>query len=112
MVKSRIKDLAVQRMYILFDAGIEAVRRKDYHFARRYGELIRRISMRSRIKVPKSIKRWICKKCKIVMVPGINVRIRTRKKGKVLRIVTRCLVCGWIHRYEFLRCRHWQDLEE
>ncbi len=90
-------------MEILFNLGIEAVRRNDFDLAKRYGILINRIAMRARVKVPKSIKRWICKNCRTIMVPGINVRTRTRRKGKTLRIVTRCLVCGWIHRYEFIR---------
>ncbi|MEM0372159.1 MAG: ribonuclease P [Ignisphaera sp.] len=105
MHKDKLKDIAIQRMYILYSMGVEASRMKDYRFARRYGELIYRISMRNRVKIPRSIKRWICKNCKVIMVPGVNVVIRTRRKGKTLRVITRCLVCGWIHRYEFLRCR-------
>ncbi|MEM1541233.1 MAG: ribonuclease P [Ignisphaera sp.] len=105
MHKNKLKDMAIQRMYILYSMGVEASRMKDYRFARRYGELIYRISTRGRVKIPRSIKRWICKNCKMIMVPGVNAIIRTRRKGKTLRIITRCVICGWIHRYEFLRCR-------
>ena len=101
-----IKDLAIQRIYILFRLGVEAVRRGEYTLAQRYGELIRRLAMRARVKIPKGIKRWICKNCNVIMVPGINCRVRTRSEGRVIRLVTRCLVCGWIHRYEFRRKRH------
>ncbi|MEM2221435.1 MAG: hypothetical protein QXU34_06695 [Ignisphaera sp.] len=47
----------------------------------------------------------MCKNCSIIMVPGFNARVRSRREGKTLRVVTTCLVCGWIHRYEFIRCR-------
>jgi len=100
-----LRDIAVQRMYILFRLGVDAVKSGRIEYAKRYGYLIKRISMRNRVKIPRSIKRWICKNCCVVMVPGFNVRVRTRREGKTLRVVTTCLVCGWIHRYEFVRCR-------
>ncbi len=100
-----LRDLAIQRMRILFRLGVEAVRQGEFDLAKRYGELIRAISMKSRVRIPRSIKRWICKNCHVIMVPGINARIRTRREGKTLRVVTTCLVCGWIHRYEFVKRR-------
>jgi ribonuclease P protein subunit RPR2 len=101
-IEKLIRIIAIERMELLFKLGIEAVKRGDYEYARRYGELIKRISMRTRVKIPKDIKRWICKHCHIIMVPGFNARVRTRRDGKALRVVTRCLSCGWIHRYEFV----------
>lgn len=100
-----LRDIAIQRMYILFKLGVLAVESGRIEYARRYGELVRRISMRCRVGIPRSIKRWICKNCSVIMVPGLNARIRSRREGKTLRVVTTCLVCGWIHRYEFTRCR-------
>uniref|UniRef100_A0A7C2ZMZ5 Ribonuclease P protein component 4 n=1 Tax=Ignisphaera aggregans TaxID=334771 RepID=A0A7C2ZMZ5_9CREN len=98
-----VKRIALERIYILFGLGVNAARRGDIGLARRYGELIYRIATRVRVKIPRNIKRWICKECRAVMVPGVNAMVRTRREGKTLRIVTRCLSCGWIHRYEFLR---------
>lgn len=106
-IKTLVRNIALERMLVLFNLGVEAVKKGDFELARRYGELIYRISMRVRVKIPRSIKRWICKNCRVIMVPGINVKIRTRRDGKTLRIITRCLTCGWIHRYEFVRCRKW-----
>lgn len=100
-----IKRIALERIQILFNLGVGAIRRGEYDLAYRYGKLIHRISMRVRVKIPRNVKRWVCKHCKVIMVPGVNAKIRTRRKGKTLRIVTRCLMCGWIHRYEFHRCR-------
>ncbi|MEM1644671.1 MAG: ribonuclease P [Ignisphaera sp.] len=101
--KDKIRIIALERMSILFKLGIIAVKNHDYDVARRYGELIYRISTRLRVKIPQSIKRWICKNCCVIMVPGLNAKIRTRRDGKTLRIITRCMVCGWIHRYEFVK---------
>ncbi|MCS7110735.1 MAG: ribonuclease P [Ignisphaera sp.] len=100
-----LRDIAIQRMYILLELGVTAVERGRIEYAKRYGELIKRISMRCRVDIPRSIKRWICKNCNVIMVPGSNARVRSRRKGKTLRVVTTCLVCGWMHRYEFTRCR-------
>ncbi|MEL9940122.1 MAG: ribonuclease P protein component 4 [Ignisphaera sp.] len=100
--RGAIRDIAIERMEILFKLGIEAVKNGYTDLAKRYGELLIRISMRNRVKIPKEIKRWICKQCHTIMVPGFNARVRTRRDGKVLRVVTKCLSCGWIHRYQFV----------
>ena len=103
MRRSLLRDLVIQRMRILFKLGVEAARRHEYDLSRRYAELIKLLAMRTRVKVPKGIKRWICKRCNVIMIPGLTARVRTRREGKTLRVVTTCLVCGWIHRYEFVR---------
>ncbi len=90
-------------MRILFRLGVEAAKRSEYELAKRYGELIKLLAMRTRTRIPRGIKRWICKNCNAIMVPGYTARVRTRREGKTLRIVTTCLVCGWIHRYEFVK---------
>ena len=102
MEETVLRDLAIQRMKWLFRLGVEAARENRIDLARRYGELIRLISQRTRIKIPKRIKRWICKNCNSIMVPGITARIRIRRDGAALRVVTTCLACGYIHRYEFV----------
>lgn len=107
-VSKHIKTIALQRMYILHSLGIDAVRNGEIDLAHRYGELIYRIATRVRVKIPLNIKRWICKNCKVIMVPGINARIRTRRDGRITRVITKCFTCGWIHRYEFLRYKGYQ----
>ncbi|NPA97720.1 MAG: ribonuclease P [Crenarchaeota archaeon] len=106
-----LKDLAVQRMRWLFRRGVEALLRGDRELACRYGQLIRAIALRSRTRIPRSIRRWICKNCSCIMVPGLTARVRIRREGKTLRIVTTCLICGYIHRYEFLRGKDRHEAE-
>ncbi len=105
MSRDLMRDLAIQRMRILFRLGIEAAKRGEHELSKRYGELIKSLAMRTRARVPRGIRRWICKNCNAIMVPGYTARVRTRREGKTLRIVTTCLVCGWIHRYEFVKKR-------
>lgn len=102
---SRAKLIALENMSTLYNLGLDATRKNDVVLSRRYGDLIYVISMRMRTRIPQVIKRWICKNCRVIMIPGVNAVIRTRRKGRSLRVITRCLVCGYIHRYEFLRCR-------
>jgi len=92
----------VDRMNSLFDMAVDAARRGDINLSRRYCELIKLYSQASRVKIPRDIKRWICKGCGAAMIPGLNATVRTRREGKTLRIVTRCMICGYIHRYEFV----------
>lgn len=98
-----LRDLALQRMRILYSLGAEATKLGEVEYSRRYGELIRAISMRVRVRIPRYLKRWICRRCNAIMVPGYNARIRTRREGRALRVVTTCLSCGWVHRYQFTR---------
>ena len=45
------------------------------------------------------LKRSMCSKCKVVLVPGNTARIRVRSKGgNQFRVVT-CVVCGLSKRY-------------
>jgi len=95
------RDIALQRMQILFDNAVRSVRNGNIRFARRYCILIKKISMRNKVKIPRRIKRAICKNCFIPLIPGVTCRVRIKSEGKNSRIVVTCLVCGWIHRYRF-----------
>ena len=91
-----IKKIAIERMRILYNfSRIEPV------FADRYAELIRRISAKSRTKIPLDIKRRICKKCGHMLFPGKNMRARTSKTMKTVNLT--CLDCGNIMRFPYSR---------
>ena len=49
-----------------------------------------KISTRHNIGLPNNIKNRFCRKCKIMLFPGVNSRIRIRKK---IRCLT-CYACG------------------
>jgi len=98
--RSEIRDLARQRIRWLFKLAYEETKKKNYERARRYAELIIRIAEKGKVKVPKSIKRSICKNCKIILIPGITARVRIRSEGsKGSRVTVTCILCGWMKRY-------------
>lgn len=98
--KRILRDLVIQRAYILRDLSYEAMRRGDVELALVAGSMIFRISSRNSVRLPREIKMGFCKRCRAPLIPGLTamVRLRGRGSGK-LRIVT-CLLCWNIHRME------------
>ena len=96
-----MRDLALQRIKLLYKYALNEARRDNIKLARRYIYLIKRIAAKARVKVPRRIKRSVCKNCQIPLIPGITSRVRLQSEGKGSRIVVTCLVCGWIHRYPY-----------
>jgi ribonuclease P protein subunit RPR2 len=98
--KNLIQDIAIQRMWRLFELAI-----KDYEKhpdrSERYVQLIRNISMRNRMSIPREIKRSICKHCYAFLVPGSNALYRL-KEGY---IVISCQRCGKKMSYPYKRLK-------
>ena len=92
------KKIALERIDILFKEA-EKTAKKDINLANRYIELARKISMKTKTKIPSELKRKFCKYCRKYLVPGINLRVRM-SKGKV---IYNCLNCGKIMRFSVLR---------
>ncbi len=99
MSRGLLRDLAIQRIKILYRLALEETRRKRYDLARRYMELIIKISHKARVKPPKYIRRGYCRRCKIPLIPGLTARVRIQSEGKGSRVVVTCLLCGWRRRY-------------
>jgi len=98
--KNLIQDVATQRMWRLFElAKREYVTHPDR--SERYVQLIRNISMRNRMSIPREIKRSICKHCYAFLVPGSNALYRL-KEGY---LVISCQRCGKKMRYPYKRLK-------
>jgi ribonuclease P protein subunit RPR2 len=96
--KNLIKDIATQRMWRLFElAKMEYAEHPDR--SERYVQLIRNISMRNRMSIPREIKNRICKHCYTFLVPGNNARYRLNEGY----IVIFCKHCGKEMRYPYKR---------
>ncbi len=67
---------------------------KDNPLQKRYVKLAKKISTRTRTRIPPKLKRQICKGCNAILIPGKNAKVRT-KQGK---LITTCLECGKIKR--------------
>jgi len=95
------KDLVRQRMGILYRLAVDNVHRGNLDQATRLGEALWRLHVETRVRMPRWMKRGLCKRCHIPLVPGLTARIRLRSQGRFSYKVIRCNRCGWIHRYPY-----------
>ena len=65
--------------------------------SRRYVSLARKISMRQRVRIPRAMKRMICKACHNLLIPGTSARVRLVEG----RVCVTCLSCGRVMRYRY-----------
>ncbi|MMZ63235.1 ribonuclease P protein component 4 [compost metagenome] len=96
-----LRDIARQRYEILYTLAVEAVRRGEAEYARMLTSLMRRIAEKTRVRIPRRIKRGICKNCGAPLVPGLTARVRLRSQGGMSYRVVTCKLCGWLHRYPY-----------
>lgn len=90
--KKRESIIAKDRVVYLIKRA-EEWKNKDYELARRYVELAKKIAMKYRVRVPRSLKAVYCKKC---LYPYKSGRFRVRvRKG---RVIITCLNCGFERR--------------
>ncbi|MBT5200994.1 MAG: RNase P subunit [Thaumarchaeota archaeon] len=95
-MKSRVREIAMERMQILIDSAITNVKINP-ELSQRQAFLARRISTRHKIRMPYPLRMVFCKKCKSFITPGLNSRIRMgRSSVKSIRIS--CNLCGHTYR--------------
>ena len=80
--------IASERISILFNEAKKAFR-EEPELSNRYVRLARKIAMKYKVKMPPHLKRRFCKKCLHYLVPGINLRVRT-KKGHLVYFCQNC----------------------
>ena len=66
-----------------------AYKKGNKRLSKTYSGKIRYLCMKYKIRLPKSIKRQLCKHCYSILIPSVNCRIRT-KQG---RLITYCMEC-------------------
>ncbi len=89
MAKKVQNTIAEGRIIQLFTMAEKMAFLGDINIANRYVEIARKISMRSKIKIPKKFKRRICKHCYKYLLPGFNCRIRIYR-GKLIIYCYNC----------------------
>ena len=97
--RKKEKDIAKQRIKILLNLADNYMSR-DKEVAERYVTLAKKIAMKNNVRIPKKWKYRFCKKCKQLLVPGVNATFRIRK-GRSPHIVIRCHNCNAITRYPY-----------
>ncbi|HIP74747.1 MAG TPA: ribonuclease P protein component 4 [Thermococcus paralvinellae] len=95
------KKIALERINILFTLA-ERVFPYDEELANRYVEIALAIQQKAKVRMPRKWKRRYCKRCHSFLVPGVNARVRLRQK-RMPHVVIKCLKCGHIMRYPYLR---------
>jgi len=91
--KRGAKDIAEERVDVLFYEAAAEAKKGDDERARRYVGLALRMSERHKVRA--SHKRTYCPECHTYFVPPRNVRVRTRSG----RVAMTCLSCGHVLRY-------------
>ncbi len=102
-VRSEVNAIASERIQILLAQAVENLDRNP-NLSRRYTDLAKKISMRTKVKIPAGDKRYLCKGCGIPLVLGKNARVRVLPGNP--RIVITCLSCGKLRRYPFTKKKH------
>lgn len=87
---------AAQVVRQLVESSVELAS-KDLQMAKAQAALARRLRLRFNVRLDDSVKRYTCRGCKGLLVPGVNARVRLGPgKPAVLRIT--CLECGRVNR--------------
>ncbi|MEB3806710.1 MAG: ribonuclease P Rpr2/Rpp21/SNM1 subunit [Desulfurococcales archaeon] len=96
-----LKDLVLQRIEILYGIAVQKAREGEWDYAARLGSLIKEMSTTTRVRPPRRIKRALCKRCNLPLIPGVTASLRLKSQGRFSYIVIRCARCGWIHRMPY-----------
>src|SRR3989442_15600502 len=90
--------VARERIDILLRQA-EEILAMDIELSKRDVGLARKISKRTKVRIPREKKHYLCKNCGQPLVLGNNARIRLRPTNS--RIIISCLGCGAIRRHPY-----------
>jgi ribonuclease P protein subunit RPR2 len=94
--RAAVASVATERFQILIDQA-KTMALKDEKLSRRYVNLARKISSRTKVRIPRESKMYLCKGCGLALVPGHNAKVRLH--AHTTGIVISCLSCGAVKRY-------------
>ncbi len=85
-----IREIAAERIRILYDLAV-ARAGKDVALSTEYVKTLRRMSAHYKVGIPEDIKDRICKRCNLVLIPGLTAGVRlASSKGYVVYSCNRC----------------------
>jgi ribonuclease P protein subunit RPR2 len=87
----------------LYNLALEAVRQGDIEYARKLVREAEELRRSLRMRKPRVLRRGVCRNCQVPLLPGVTAQVRTRRKGRVTKLIIKCEVCGYIHRYHLRR---------
>ncbi len=94
--RAAVASVATERFQILLDQA-KKMALTDEKLSRRYVNLARKISSRTKVRIPRESKMYLCKGCGLALVPGHNAKIRVH--ARTTGLVISCLSCGAVKRY-------------
>lgn len=65
--------------------------------AKEQAALARKVKLRFNVRLDPSLRRFTCRGCKRLLVPGVNARVRLGH-GKATTVRVTCLDCGHVNR--------------
>jgi ribonuclease P protein subunit RPR2 len=96
-VKTRGRqDDAASIVKLLTESAVD-LSHTDPGLARDQAALARKIKLRFNVRLDPPLRRFTCRGCKRLLVPGMNARVRLGH-GKVTIIRTTCADCGHVNR--------------
>lgn len=85
-----IKEIAAERIRILYDLA-RGLAGRDDSLSSEYVKTLRRISAHYKVGIPEGIKDRICKRCNLVLVPGLTSDVRlASSKGYLVYTCRKC----------------------
>lgn len=91
-----IRDIALQRIIRLFELA-EKTFSENPSLSNRYVKLARLIAMKTRVRIPRELRRKFCHNCGCFLKVGVNCRVRLAERRSPHVAIT-CLSCGQTHR--------------
>ncbi len=99
--RSLVNTIANERIQILLGHARTKARAGEFDLARRYVQLARNISTRTKVRIPKGDKWFLCKNCHMPLIPGSNARVRLSSENSYVTIT--CLKCQTVKRHPYAR---------
>ncbi len=85
------------RVVRLLTESAVALSRTQPQLAREQASLARKVGLRFNVRLDPSLRRFTCRGCKGLLVPGMNARVRLGH-GKTTVVHVTCLDCGHVNR--------------
>lgn len=93
------KQIAQERIDILFRNALEEARRDNISRSDRYVQLARRIGMRYNVGIPAELRLLYCKSCYGYLLPGKTSLVRVHRG----RVILHCTRCGEVRRLPYVK---------
>lgn len=90
------KEDAAELVRLLTESSV-SLSHTDLKLAKEQAALARRVRLRFNVRLDPSMKRFTCRGCKSLLVPGVNARVRLGHGRPTILHVT-CSECGRVNR--------------